>query len=109
VRSHQASSTWGSLVRKWKNIPEVSVSHCQGAVINANEAHDRNHIFHPPFPDIQFNFESFVNKIMLKIKDHWTINIVDYIPEIIMFTGSKNKFIIQKIFRHCVFKFHQYT
>jgi hypothetical protein len=43
---------------------------------------DRNHIFHPSFPDIQFNFGSFVNK-MLKIKDHWTINIVDYILEII--------------------------
>jgi hypothetical protein len=44
---------------------------------------DRNYIFNPPFPDIQFNFGSFVNKIMLKIKDHWIINIVDYIPEII--------------------------
>jgi hypothetical protein len=45
---------------------------------------DRNHILHPPFSDIQFNFWSFVNKMMFKIKDHWTINIiVDYIPEII--------------------------
>jgi hypothetical protein len=44
---------------------------------------DQNHILYPPFTDIQFNFRRLVNKRILKIKEHWTINIVDYIPEII--------------------------
>jgi hypothetical protein len=44
---------------------------------------DRKCIFYPPFTGIEFNFRRFVNKMILKIKEHWTINIVDYIPEII--------------------------
>jgi hypothetical protein len=39
---------------------------------------DRNRILYPPFTDIHFNFRRFVDKMMLKIKEHWTINIVDY-------------------------------
>jgi uncharacterized FlaG/YvyC family protein len=45
---------------------------------------DRKDIFYPPVTDIQFNSWRFVNKMILKIKERWTINIVDYIPEIIL-------------------------
>jgi hypothetical protein len=30
-----------------------------------------------------------MNKMMLKIKEHWTINIVDYIPEVIRLPYGK--------------------
>jgi hypothetical protein len=62
---------------------KVSVSQCHGAVKKPTGISDRNSNFYPPSTDIQFNFRRFVNKVKLKIKEHWTINIVDYIPEII--------------------------
>jgi hypothetical protein len=119
VHCHQPHQLGGVLWEAWQNIPQrlfkVSASQFHDAFINADEAHERHrwpkpHFFYPPVTDIHFNFGRFVNEMMLKIKEHWTINIVDYIPEIICSLdwriNSRNKL---KIFRHCVFIVRQYT
>jgi hypothetical protein len=85
-----ASQLGGVLWEEWQNIPQgpdlkfLSVNAKAPSSMQMKpmtSISDRNHIL--THPSLIFNFGSFVNKIMLKIKDHWTINIDDYIPEVI--------------------------
>jgi hypothetical protein len=112
-----ASSTWGSFLRRVAEYSSWTIkSFCQSMPRRRHQCrwspwpvvNDQNHISYLPFIDIQFNFRRFVNKMMLKIQERWTINVVEYIPEMIRSLDSY-KFIIQKIVRHCVFKVRQYT
>jgi hypothetical protein len=57
---------------------------------------DQDHIFYPHVTDIQFNCRRSVNEMMLKIKEHRTKNIVNYIPEIIRSLDQRINSLYQK-------------
>lgn len=51
---------------------------------------EQNHIFDVSLIDIDINCSLILIWMMFKTKEHWTLDMVDYIPEI-MFTLSINK------------------